>query len=80
MAKFKIVHDRPICIGCGSCAATCPDFWELAKDGHSCLKSSKKADGENYELELGEIVCNQEAAELCPVNCIHIYNDGKMII
>jgi ferredoxin len=76
---FKIVHVRALCIGCGSCAAICSDFWELDKDGFSSLKHSKKIGG-SEELELKEIACNQEAAELCPVNCIHIYKDGKMII
>ncbi len=73
---FKILHERQLCIGCGSCAAVCPDFWELAEDGFSTLKRSKGS----KELELGEIACNQVAAELCPVNCIHIYRDGKMLI
>lgn len=79
MAKFKIVHERQKCIGCGSCAATCPDFWEMAQDGFSTLKNSEK-NMENAKRELDDIACNQEAADLCPVNCIHIYKDGKMII
>ncbi len=80
MTKSKIVHERPKCIGCGSCEATCPDFWEMAKDGFSTLKKAEKNMEENEKLELEEIACNQEAADLCPVNCIHIYRDGKMII
>lgn len=78
--RFKITHERQLCIGCGSCAATCPDFWELAEDGFSTLKHSRGEGTEKEELELEDIACNQEAAELCPVNCIHIYKDGRMLI
>ena len=28
----KIVHEIDKCIGCGACAAVCPDNWEMAGD------------------------------------------------
>lgn len=62
MAKFKIIHERELCIGCGACAATCPANWVMAPDGKS--KPKKK--------ELTAIGCNQAAADGCPVHCIHI--------
>ncbi|MBS3112900.1 ferredoxin [Candidatus Woesearchaeota archaeon] len=62
MAKYKIIHERDICIGCGACAAICPANWVMADDGKS---KPKKTD-------LNEIGCNQEAADGCPVHCIHI--------
>jgi ferredoxin len=62
MAKFKIEHDRDSCVGCGSCASTCPENWEMAKDGKSKPKKTK----------LDEIGCNQDAADNCPVQCIKI--------
>lgn len=71
MAKNKIIHDRNACIGCGSCAATCPDFWVMDKDGKSKLVGGKKA-GSNFELQVDDLACNKEAAEVCPTNCIHI--------
>lgn len=71
MAKYKIIHEREICIGCGSCAATCPDFWMMDPDGKSKLKNAKK-NGKNFELQVDEKNCNQDAAEVCPVSCIHI--------
>ncbi len=59
---IKIVHERDNCIGCGACAANCPDNWEMADDGKSKAKKT----------ELEEIGCNQEAADSCPVQCIKI--------
>ena len=80
MASFKIVHDRESCIGCGACAATCPNSWEMANDGKSKLKGSK-AKGSNFELEAKDLGCSKEAAEACPVNVIHIFGkDGSKLI
>lgn len=62
MAKYRIEHDRENCIGCGACAASCPENWEMSSDGKSkCLKG-----------ELEELGCNETAASGCPVSVIHI--------
>ena len=61
MAKFKIEQDRDACIGCGACVSVCPDNWEMKGD-----KSHPK------KTELDEVGCNQEAADVCPVQCIKI--------
>ena len=79
VARLKIIHDRPECIGCGACVAICEKHWEMADDGKTDLKGAKHID-EIQELELEEIGQNKEAAEICPVNCIHIEEDGKKII
>jgi len=63
--KYVIVHDRDQCIGCGACAAVNPDNWEMAEDGLAKVKKT--------ELTEEELSANMEAAESCPVNCIHIY-------
>lgn len=68
----KIILERNICIGCGSCQALCPKHWEMADDGKVNLLGSQKGEDEKYELELGDAGCNQEAVEACPVQCIHI--------
>ena len=75
----KIIHDRSVCIGCGACAAVCPDFWEMGDDGKSNLKEAK-AEGTNFILELPEKKCNMNAAQSCPVTCIHIEEDGNKVI
>jgi ferredoxin len=73
--KFKIIHDRPVCIGCGSCAAITEKFWEMNEDGKADLKGSdKKGDWEIRELD--DLEYNMDAAECCPVNCIHVFEDG----
>lgn len=68
----KIILEREKCIGCGSCAALCPKYWEMAEDGKTRLLNSKKNAEGNYELEIEDIGCNQEAADACPVQVIHI--------
>lgn len=73
--SVKVIHDRDVCIGCGACAAVCPDYWEMGDDGKSDLKGAK-----SNSLELKEAGCNKEAAQGCPVNCIHIEEDGKKVI
>lgn len=72
----KIIHDREACIGCGTCAAVCPKYWKMDTDGKSRLIGSKKT-GKTEDLEVKSIECNQDAAEACPVNCIHIEDGGK---
>jgi ferredoxin len=68
----KIIHEREKCIGCGSCAALCPKFFEMADDGKAKLiEGQKNAEG-NDELEVEDVECAQEAADACPVQIIHI--------
>jgi ferredoxin len=82
MGKFKIEHNRPECIGCGACAAVCPDFWFMdEKDGKSHLKGATDTKKDNEivleVLELSDLKCNKDAAESCPVNIIHITDMEK---
>jgi ferredoxin len=77
---YKIIHEKNKCIGCGACAAACDKFWRM-EEGKSSLKGGKKV-GSSFELELENLGCNKDAAEICPVNCIHIVDlkTGKKII
>ena len=68
----KIILERDKCIGCGSCQAVCPKYWQTADDNKINLLGSQKKDNEIYELELKQIECNQEAVEICPVQCIAV--------
>ena len=68
MAKIKL--DRPQCIGCGSCQAICPKFFELQDDGKSHITGANKQDLE--ELEVAKIECVEAAADACPAQCIHV--------
>lgn len=68
MTKIKL--DREKCIGCGSCQAICPKFFEIVDDGKSHIIGANKAELE--ELEVEKIECAEAAAEACPVQCIII--------
>lgn len=70
---MKIILERKKCIGCGSCAAVCPKFWEMDADGLTDLKGGKiNSKTGNDELEVKAVDCNQEAADSCPVQIIKI--------
>jgi len=58
---YKINVDKNKCIGCGSCAAVCPEAFEM-KDGKSVPKRAK----------VEKISCEAEAESICPVQAISI--------
>ena len=62
---MKINIDQQKCIGCGSCLAVCPDFFELRDDNKAYLKEDKHGDIEDAD-------CVQEAVEICPVQAIEV--------
>jgi ferredoxin len=62
MPKFKIVHHRKKCIGCGVCVAVCPDNWKMQKDGKASPLTT----------ELVALGNNEKAAQACPVKIIKI--------
>ncbi|MFA5947749.1 MAG: ferredoxin [Candidatus Gracilibacteria bacterium] len=68
MPKVKLEREK--CIGCGSCVALCPKYFELTEDGKSHIKGATNQDIE--ELEVEKIECAESSAEACPVQCIHI--------
>jgi len=51
--------DANKCIGCGACAAVCPDMFEIGDDGKSHVKSQKGT-------------CAKDAAQACPVGAITV--------
>jgi len=87
MAKYKIEHNKPECISCGACASVAEEFWEMETEGDckSHLKGSKPLESnpewETLEIEEKDFEIHKEAADVCPVNVIHIKDkDGKKII
>ena len=68
MAKIKIEREK--CIGCGSCATVCPKYFELIEDGKSHIIGAEKKEVE--ELKVEKIECAEQAADICPVQCIHV--------
>jgi len=81
---YKIVYDRSVCIGAAACAAVAPDFWKMAQDGKADLVGCKDEDGMQVlivkESEMTDnmrnvLELNKEAAEVCPVQAIHVYDE-----
>jgi ferredoxin len=54
--------DKVKCIGCGACAATCPQVFEMGNDGKSQVK--KGAD------VVKNAKCIKEAIDNCPAEAI----------
>lgn len=73
----KIIHNIEGCIGCGSCAAVCPKFWDMNYEKAKAVLKGGKINEAGNESELrindeDDIKCNQEAVEVCPVAVIKI--------
>ncbi len=71
---MKIIQKHEECIGCGSCIAICPKFWDMGDDGKARPKGGVKNNSGDYELEIKKAECNKEAADACPVQIIEIIN------
>ena len=56
-----IEYNKEDCIGCGACVASCPDNWEMEGDKAICKS-----------LTPAEVGCNQDAADVCPCECIKV--------
>jgi ferredoxin len=76
MANYRIEMDRSMCISCGNCIETCPDIWEFADDGISSLKEPD-TDDDMQTKTLDDLGCAVDAAEKCPVLCIHVFEDDQ---
>lgn len=85
MAKHRVEHDRENCIGCGACAAVCPNHWTMNPDGKSDLVGKTKRESDGWEVKdvpEGDYDSVKQSADMCPVNVIHIIDaeTGKKII
>ena len=60
---MKISIDKEKCIGCGSCVAICPDFFELDEENKAIFKENKEENNKDDK-------CVQETIEICPVEAI----------
>ncbi|MDP4012859.1 MAG: ferredoxin [Candidatus Nanoarchaeia archaeon] len=77
--KYKIVYKRGDCIGAASCVGALPEYWSLNEDGKADIKDFTTPDGNKtqeliIEAELEDLEKHRHAAEVCPVNIIHIYD------
>ncbi|MAG78231.1 ferredoxin [archaeon] len=67
MVMYRIVYEKDECIGCGACTSQCPENWELKETSEGFKAKFKKMDINEDEYD-----SNQEAADICPVDCIKI--------
>ena len=74
---FRILHDKPNCIGCGACAVIAPKFWEMNDDGKADVIGGKNLPNGQQEgrIEQKDFEINLEAAESCPVEVIHLTDE-----
>ena len=88
MARYKIVYDIEGCIGVFSCVAANAKHWKMGEGnltGKAELLGGKENEKTGFiEMEIGEedLEANMEAARVCPVNVIHIFNleTGEQLI
>jgi len=59
---MKVEVNKEACIGCGACAAICPDVFEMDDEGLSSVKSESVSD--NWKDDV------VEAIESCPTSAI----------
>ncbi|MFZ5392389.1 MAG: ferredoxin [Patescibacteria group bacterium] len=64
---MKLIINKEICVGCGSCAQAFPDVFKLGEDGKSEVvgEVSKKTEEELVEM-----------ASYCPVEAIEVFDEA----
>lgn len=78
--KYRITFDREKCIGVASCLGALPEWWSINdSDGKADLKNADQKDGNKIqelviELDENDLEKHKHAAEVCPVNVIHIFD------
>lgn len=80
MAKLTLVHDRGNCIGCGACAAIAPEHFQMGSDGLADMIGCKAGDCLSKEVAGKDCDGARQAAKTCPVNVIHVEENGKRTI
>jgi ferredoxin len=60
---MKVVVDKELCTGCGLCASTCPDVYEM-EENVAVVKADPVPDAQEQ--------CAKEAVEGCPVEAIRV--------
>jgi len=59
----KIIQKHDECIGCGACAAICPEHWEMSDDGKSKLKNGK-IEGDKTIKEIEKLIFIDEKIDI----------------
>jgi len=61
---MKAIVDKELCSGCGLCAETCPDLFEMGDDDIPKVKATP--------VQAKDEGCAKEAAEGCPSEAIKL--------
>ncbi len=72
---FEVVQEHKKCIGCGACVSIDPDLWEFNDETNKAILKGGKSLGDeqdSYILEIENPEKAREAADACPVKCIHV--------
>ena len=68
---MKVILETSKCIGCGACAAICPQVFEIGTDGKSHLIKGTKGPAGREELVSNEPINGiDDAVNGCPVQAI----------
>jgi ferredoxin len=68
---MKVVLEKEKCIGCGTCVALCPKYFQMQQDDRANLKGGVSS-GETEQLTISNIECIKDAADSCPGQAINI--------
>lgn len=75
---FRIEIEIELCITCGNCVDECENLFKIVDDRSTLIDGEINEDNISIK-EYDDISCGLEAAELCPVECITVYEDGNII-
>lgn len=77
MARYRIIVDRDMCIGCGIAPSTCSEVFELGEDNGKNRVIEKYAEKTSVNSSVGTVPeellrCVKQAADSCPVQAITV--------
>ena len=67
----KIILDYQKCIFCGLCTNICPDLFKWNADKAKPQLNGAKEYKKRAEIQINNLLCAEEAIEVCPVNAIY---------
>ncbi|MBZ9571695.1 ferredoxin [Methanobrevibacter sp. TMH8] len=75
---YKIEIEMDLCIACGNCVTECEEMFKIVDDRSTLIDGEINED--NFSIkEYDDISCGIDAAEMCPVECIIVYEDDIAI-
>ncbi|MBI4095911.1 MAG: ferredoxin [DPANN group archaeon] len=82
--KYRVIYERPACIGAAACVAVFDKRWEMAQDNKANLKGGWKIDNDVWILDIDDLEYEdlKTSGEVCPVNVIHVFKleTGEKVI